>query len=179
MMPLGSSRITPLILGSAIALARFFAAPELPKEPCALLKPAEIQSALAPDATIGNGKPSTDMLPIGVSCTYTWGPTSSKWGRTELTVTVIDGTQEFHGLGIEDIQQGFAAMVQAHPANSSVIQGVGDAGAFTYEAGSFNATAQAYYKSKSDHLVVRYHEGDALQAKEKLISLLKTAGKRL
>ena len=45
----------------ALASAGAASASPLPKDPCALLKPAEIQAALAPKTTIGPGVPATDM----------------------------------------------------------------------------------------------------------------------
>ncbi len=45
--------------------------------------PAEIQAALAPTATIGPGVPATDMAPVGVSCSYTWGSRTPQWGAAE------------------------------------------------------------------------------------------------
>ncbi|SLM49819.1 protein of unknown function [Nitrospira japonica] len=30
------------------------------------------------------------MLPLGVACTYTWGPRTKEWGQSALTVAVID-----------------------------------------------------------------------------------------
>ena len=62
----------------------------LPKDPCALLTPAEVQ-ALDPNAKVGPGKPDLAGAPLGVACKYSWGPRSPQWGTTEVTVTVIDG----------------------------------------------------------------------------------------
>jgi hypothetical protein len=73
-----------LMVAFAIALIGFAgpasddaATAALPKDPCALLKPAEIQ-ALAPNAKIGSGVPDTSAIPMAVSCQYTWGPRTAE-----------------------------------------------------------------------------------------------------
>ena len=61
MSPFWKFRMTPLMVGLAIAVvglagsASDAAAGALPKDPCALLKPTEVQAALAPNANIGSG----------------------------------------------------------------------------------------------------------------------------
>jgi hypothetical protein len=166
--------------GLAIAGAIEGASPAaLPKDPCALLKPAEIQSALAAKATIGAGVSDTAMLPVGIGCTYTWGPRTSGWGETSLTLTVIDASKAWVGVSAADLERGILMKARPGQANASVIPGVGDAAVFTYEARSHNASAEAYYKSKNLHLTVTFHEGSSLQDKDKIVALLKKAAARL
>ena len=66
------------------------AAAALPKDPCALLTPAEIQAALAPNAKVGNGVADASMAPLGVACSYKWGPRTPQWGESSVSVTVIE-----------------------------------------------------------------------------------------
>lgn len=151
----------------------------LPKNPCALLNPAEIKAALGANADIGSGVPDTSsMLPLGVSCTYTWGPRTKEWGEYVLTITVIDASKAWQGRSSELIQQGILLKTKTGGPNASQISNVGDAAVFTFEARSSNAMAEAYFKSKDVHLSVTFH-GDSLQKKDKVIALLKDAAARL
>jgi len=79
----------------------------------------------------------------------------------------------------ELIEEGVLAKAKAGGAEASTIPGVGDAAAFTFEARSSNATAEAYFEAKGMHLAVAFHEGDALAKKDKVVALLKEAGGRL
>jgi hypothetical protein len=68
----------------------------LPKDPCALVKPADIQ-ALAPNAKIGSGVP-TDNGSFGGSCAYSWGPRTNEWGQTALTIMIVDASKVYPGV---------------------------------------------------------------------------------
>lgn len=151
----------------------------LPKDPCALLKPAEIQSALDPGGNVGSGVASADAQHIGINCSYSWGPRTKEWGESALTVTVIDATKGWPGTSPDLIEQGVLLKAKVAGSNGSVISGVGDAAVFTFEARSSNGTAEAYFKAKALHLSVTLHRGDALQIKDKVIALLKEAAARL
>jgi hypothetical protein len=74
----------------------------LPADPCALLKPAEIQAA-APDARIGTGKATNEGL--GVSCTYEWGPRTSQWGLSSVTILATDTSQVWPGMNLDGVKQ--------------------------------------------------------------------------
>ena len=76
-----------VIVASAIAAT----VAAMPKDPCALLKPSDIQ-ALAPNAKIG-GRVLTENGPLGGTCAYRWGPRTSEWGETALSVTVVDASK--------------------------------------------------------------------------------------
>jgi len=186
MNPSGKFHMRHLAIGLLIALAQFVGpamnnvtAGTLPKDPCALLTAAEIQTAVAPNGKIGNGVPAKDMLPLGVNCTYTWGPRTKEWGESALSITVIDASKAWPGRGSDVIEEGLLLKAKTGAPNAAVISGVGDAAVFTYAAGSFNGVAEAYFKAKDVHLSVQFHEGDALQNKEKLIALLKQASAKL
>ena len=176
------SRMMTLTFGLAIAVLRLIgpageaAAGALPKDPCALLKPAEVQ-VLASNAKIGGGVSNAN--PMGVGCTYTWGPRTREWGESALTITVIDASKAWPGTSPDVLQQGIFAKVKVGGPNASLVAGVGDAAAFTFEARSSNATAEAYLKAKGVHLSVRYHAGDALSSKDKVVALLKDAAAKL
>jgi len=182
-MSLWKFRMRPFVVGLGIAFLLASSASgavpgALPEDPCALLKPAEIQ-ALAPNATIGSGVLDASMAPLGVGCTYTWGPRTPEWGESAVTITVIDASKAWPGMGADLIQQGLLAKVKAQGPNASQVPGVGDAAVFTFEARSSNATAEAYLKAKGVQLSVQFHAGDSLSNKHKIIALLKDAAARL
>ena len=116
MNPSHKPRMRALLVGLPLVGLRF-AVPAsdnarplaLPKDPCALLKPAEIQAALAPGTTIGPGVAAENMLPLGVECTYTWGPRTREWGESaQLTDSAhpavsLDRVPQF--VGVEDTQR--------------------------------------------------------------------------
>lgn len=186
MNPYWKFRMKPLLVGLAIAVLRFTGpasddatAGALPKDPCALLKPAEIQAALAPNASIGSGVSDASGLPLGVGCTYTWGPRTKEWGESALTITVIDISKAYAGVSPDLIEQGVFAKAKTSGPNASQIPGVGDAAVFTFETRVSTATAEAYFKTKDVDLTVAYHAGDSLPSKDKVIALLKQAGARL
>jgi hypothetical protein len=123
-------RMRPLVVGLAIAVLRFAGlasddviAATLPKDPCALLNPAEIKTALDPHSNIGSGVPDTGILPLGVGCTYTWGPRTKEWGQSALTITVIDALKGWQGLSPDLIQQGLLAKAKAGGPNALQISG--------------------------------------------------------
>jgi hypothetical protein len=229
MSPYRKIQMAPLMVGLAIGVLQLagsaiHAAVALPQDPCALLKSAEIQT-LAPNAKIGSGVLDTSMAPLGVGCTYTWGPRTPiganlesetrlhvgaalrgrpgwqgahtgaplqdfasklapmprtpEWGESTLTITVIDASQGWPGLSPDLIQQGVLAQVKVGGPNAYQIPGVGDAAVFTFEDRVSSATAQAYLKAKGVHLSVKFHAGDSLSNKDKLIALLKDAAARL
>ena len=176
-------RNRPVLPGLALvglAAGAASAGPKLPKDPCALLKPAEIQAALAPKATIGPGVPATDMAPVGVSCSFTWGPRTPQWGQSSVTVTVLDLSQAYPGVSDDQLKEGVRAEAMAKDATitASQIAGVGDAGVFKFEPRTFNATGEALFAAKGVYLSVQFHGGDP-SAKDKVITLLKQAGSRL
>jgi len=165
-----------LIALAAVAGGEAVAA--LPKDPCALLTPAEIQ-VLAPNAKIGNGKPDTSAAPMGVACSYSWGPRTNEWGESALSITVIDGTKAWPGTTPDTLAEGLRAKVGAPRSNATQVSGVGDAAVFSHEARSNNGTVEAYFKKKNLHLSVVFHSGESLASKDKLVALLKQAAARL
>jgi hypothetical protein len=180
------SRMGALLVALAVAGLRFAGpasddatAAGLPKDPCALLKPADIQ-ALAPNAKIGSGVMTTEA-PLGVSCAYTWGPRSSEWGETSLTVALVDASKIWPaGLTSDDIKQRVLVEVRMGGPDASEIPGIGDGAVFTADAKAHNAKAKAYLvKAKGVLLEVAFHGGNGLAQKDKLIALLKAAAATL
>lgn len=169
-----------LAMGALASAGAASASPKPPKDPCALLKPAEIQAALAPTATIGPGVPATDMAPLGVACSYTWGPRTPQWGQSSVTVTVLDLSRAYPGVSGDQLKEGIMAEAMARDAGTTVsqISGAGDAGVFKFEARSFNATGEALFTAKGVELTVQFHGGNP-GAKDKVIALLRQAGSRL
>jgi hypothetical protein len=150
----------------------------LPKDPCALLTPAEIQAELDATASIGNGVIDTGTLPLGISCTYTWRPRTKEWGQSALTITVLDVSKAYNGRSSDLIQQGILLKTKTGGPNASQIPNIGNAAVFTFEARSSNAMAEAFFKAKDVHLFVTFH-GDSLAKKDKVLTLLKEAAARL
>jgi len=167
-----------VLLLVAIAAGGALAA-TLPKDPCVLLKPADVQ-VLAPKDKIGDGVVDASALPLATQCRYTWGPRTKEWGESELTVVIMDASKAFQGLSPETIAQGVILRAKTKDAgpDAAVIPGIGDAAVFTYEARPHNAMAEAYIKKKDAHIAVTYH-GDSLANKDKVIALLKLAADRL
>ena len=167
---------------NAVFVSGVFAA-GIPIDPCTLLQPADIQ-VLAPDARIGNGKPSSDMAPLGSECVYSWGPRTSQWGEAGVTLVVLDTAKAYPGVDAATLKSGFDAKVYATNANKALndqawsLPGIGDAADFTYEARSHNGTAESYVSKKGVVVSVMFH-GDSLANKDKVIALLKTAVARL
>ena len=175
--------LEPFVLGLGLAVllagtASAAGQEPLPADPCALLKSAEIQT-LAPSATIGSGVSDASMIPLGVACTYTWGPRTPEWGESTLTITVMDASKAWPGRSAEVLREGLLAKVKAEGPNASEVPGVGDAAAFTFEARSSSATAEAYLKVKGVLLELQFHAGDSLANKNKVVALLKDAAARL
>jgi hypothetical protein len=145
------------------------------KDPCSLLKPADIQ-ALDATAKIGNGK-FTNNPPLAAACVYRWGPRTSEWGETELTIDIVDAAQVWPGgLSAAQIKQQILGEIKIGGPDATEIAGVGDGALFTTEPKSHNAKARAFVvKAKGVVLEVAFHGGNALAQKDKLVALLKTA----
>ena len=150
-----------------------------PKDPCTLLKPADIQ-AFAPNAKIGSGA-LTENGPLGATCAYSWGPRTSEWGETALSVMVVDASKAWPGgLSSNDIKQRVLVEARTGGPDASEIPGIGDGAVFTTDPKAHNATAKAYLvKAKGVLLEVTFHGGNALSQKDKLIALLKAAAATL
>jgi len=164
---------------STVFAARHAIAQSAAKDPCALLKAAEIQT-LEPNAKIGAG--ILHPNPFGAGCTYEWGPRTKEWGVSTLSITVLDASKAWPGRSSDVIKQGVLLKVKRGGPNASVIPGVGDAAVFTLNERypvNRDATAEAYVNAKGVHLSVDLHGGDLVAKKDQLIALLKTAAGRL
>jgi hypothetical protein len=168
----------PLVVIAA-CLGASAAAAALPKDPCVLLQPGDIQAALAPKEKVGSGSPDTSMAPLGVSCAYEWGPRTKEWGKSSLTVNVIDASKAWQGTSADGVARSILAKVKPGDPNAALIPGVADAAVFIVEPRSNNATAEAYVKSKGIDLSVVFHQGNPAKDKDALIALLKQAIARL
>ena len=175
-----------LIVALAVAGLRFAGpasddatAAALPKDPCALLKPADIQ-VLAPNAKIGSGV-LTESGPLGASCQYRWGPRSSEWGETTFEVAVMDASKVWPGgLSANDIKERVLVEVSSSGPDASAIPGIGDGAVFTTDPKAHEAGVKAYFvKAKGVLLYVKYHGGNASAQKDKLIALVKAAAAAL
>jgi hypothetical protein len=158
------------------------AAATLPKDPCALVKPAEIQ-AINANAKIGSGKVTPDPSGFAVGCTYEWGTRTREWGMSSLQINVTDTSKVYpNGLSADDIKQRVQVMAQMGGPGSGQISGIGDGALFAIDAKAHNASATAFVvKAKGVLLEVVFHGdgNDALAKKDALAGLLKLAASRL
>jgi hypothetical protein len=145
-----------------------------PKDPCALLKPADIQT-LDPNAKISNGV-STEKSALGSMCQYLWGPRTSEWGQTSLIVTVVEVSKVWPGLNADQVKRRVAAEVKSGGPDAAEIPGIGDGALFVAEPKNHNAKARAYVVKEKDVLLeLTFHGGNAGAQKDKLVALLKAA----
>jgi hypothetical protein len=152
---------------------------KLPKDPCALLKPAEVQAAVAPGATVAAGEATTTALPLAESCEYKWGPRSRQWGDPSVMVMVMDATKAWPGLSADQVVQGVLLSAKSEKEVGSTISGIGDAAVFTFDPPNFNCKTQAYFSAKKVHLSVEFHGADAPSCKDHVVALLKQAAGRV
>ena len=154
----------------------------LPKDPCALVKGAEIQ-AISANAKVGSGKSIPDPAGFAVGCTYEWGTRTREWGMSSLQINVTDTSKVWpNGLSPDDIKQRVLVMVKMGGPDSAQISGIGDGALFTTDPKAHNASATAFVvKAKGVLLEVVFHGdgGDALAKKDNLTGLLKLAASRL
>ncbi len=169
--------------GLVLAIFAISASPVLAqgqaKNPCALLNPAEIQ-AVDPNAKIGAGVPSSNLF--GGGCTYEWGPRTNEWGKSTLSITVLETSKAWPDRNPDAIKQGVLLKVKKGGPNASQIPGVGDAAGFSLSDRypvNRDATAEAYLKTKGVYLSLTLHGGDLVAKKDQLIALLKAAAARL
>ncbi len=186
MNPYWKFRMRALMVALVIAGLRFAGpasddatAAALPKDPCTLLKPADIQ-ALAPNAKIGSGV-LAENGPLGATCEYRWGPRTREWGETAISIQVIDASKVWPGgLSPDDIKQRVLLEFKTGGPDASRTPGMGDGAVLTTDPKAQNATVKAYFvKAKGVVLAVGFHGGDALAQKDKLIALLKAAAATL
>ena len=170
--------LRPLVVLIVVLSTGHAAAQTLPKDPCALLKPSEIQ-ALAPNAKISRGVLTTNA-PLGATCAYGWGPRTSEWGETALSIAVVDASKVWPaGLSADEIKQRVLVEVRTGGPEASEIPGIGDGAVFTNDPKAHNAKAKAYVvKAKGVLLEVTFHGGNGLAQKDTLIALLKSVAVR-
>ena len=177
-----NAHILALAVLAILVVASGGAAVTLPKDPCALVKPAEIQ-ALNPNAKVGSGVVAPDPSGFVVGCTYEWGTRTREWGMSSLQINVTDTSKVWpNGLSPDDIKQRVLVMVKMGGPDSAQISGIGDGALFATEPKVHNARATAFVvKAKGVLLEVAFHGdgNDALAKKDALTGLLKLAASRL
>jgi hypothetical protein len=168
-----------LVVLISVLSAHNAVAQTLPKDPCALLKPADIQT-LAPNAKIAAGM-LAESGPLGATCAYSWGPRTGEWGQATLSISVIDASKVWPGgLSSDQIKQRVVVEASNGGPDASQIPGIGDGAVFTTDPKSHNATVKAYVvKARGIVLSMTYHGGNAPATKDNLIALLKSAAARL
>ena len=158
----------------ALILALVFA-PHVPKDPCALLKPAEIQT-LDPKGQIGSGVPSKPDALGAVACEYEWGSGGNAYsGKHYLHVVVGEASKLYVGVNPAMLKQGIAMQAKSEP-NGTVISGVGDAAVFS---SSDKIRSKTIALVKGLILQVNYEALDGFAQKDHVIALLKAAAARL
>lgn len=149
--------------------------PHVPKDPCALLKAAEIQT-LDPKGQIGTGVPSKPDALGALSCEYEWGPGGNAYsGKHYLHVTVGEASKLFVGLDAATLKLGIAMQAKSEP-NGAAISGVGDAAVFS-STDKIRSKTMALVKGLI--LQVNYEALDGFAQKDHVIALLKAAAARL
>ena len=148
----------------------------LSKDPCALLKTAEIQ-ALIPNAPVSSGVSSTASELGFVQCEYNWGAAGNAYSVTpKFTVSLTDASRAYPGTSSAMIKEGLLLIVKAGAVDTAVISGVGEAAIF--ESPSPNrAETTAYVQGVL--LKVDFVGLDARSKKDQVIALLKSAAARL
>jgi hypothetical protein len=158
------------------------AAAALPKDPCALLKQADIQ-AINATAKVGKGKPSPDVSGFAVGCTYEWGIRTPEWGMSSLQINITDTSKVYpNGLSADEIKQRVGMMVKMGGPGAEQVSDIGDGALFTIEPRAHNTKVTAFVvKDKGVILEAIFHgdANDALAKKDALAGLLGLAASRL
>lgn len=158
----------------ALIVALLFA-PQIPKDPCALLKTGEIQT-LDPNGQISPGVATKPDALGALECNYEWGPGANAYsGKHYLHVTVVEASKLFAGVDAATLKQGIAMQAKSEP-NGSVISGVGDAAVFS---SSDKIRSKTIALIKGLILQVNYEALDGFAQKDRVIALLKAAAARL
>jgi hypothetical protein len=147
-----------------------------PKDPCTLLKPAEVQ-ALSPREQIGPGVSSTVSAALNsFACEYKWGKGGNAVGGLySLQVIITEESKAYPGTDHELIKEGLVSLTVTE-RNTSTISGVGD-GAIYQSNAAIRAETTALVKGWMLQVVL---EGpDAATRKDQVIGLLKAAAGRL
>ena len=140
-------------------------------KPCELLTTAEIQPLTAKES-VPDGVSSSLQAFGSATCRYTWGVGVD---RVKLDVNVYEAPRMFPGMSPDQINQRLLQSVRAGTADA-VISDVGDAAVFKVDSPLYvSATA-----SSRGHILAVHLDGlDALDKKDQLIALLKSAVSRL
>src|SRR5262245_37405363 len=165
--------VTALAL-AAVGASTSVVEAQQPLDPCALLKPAEIQS-LAGTAKVG--APKADTAAFSRGCQYEWGTGANvQSGKSYLTVSVSPLSQAFPGLDPAVVQQGLLGKANGGKPNTAAIAGVGDAA--IYESND-PIRVETTTVAKGYMLIVAFESADARARKDLVIRLLKAATGRL
>jgi hypothetical protein len=168
-------RLVSLITVELLAAVGLAAAAEL--DPCALLKPAEIQERLAPNVTLDPGKVTRQPEFGAAICSYRWGPgNNAASGQFNFHISISDAAKVFPGLSREAITEGLLAQTKKPGSNGAAISGVGDVAIFTSEA-PIRADTIALVKGMVLQLDLDGPDGRG--KKDPVIALLKAAAGRL
>jgi hypothetical protein len=139
--------------------------------PCALLTDDEIKP-LAPKTSVAAGV-SNSSTPFGdASCRYAWGEGVD---RHKLVVIVGEASRVFPGLTPDQIKQRLLESVRAG-THDAVIDQIGEAAVFRPDSFVY-AIATAFVKGRM--LQVQLDGVEALEKKDQVIGLLKSAASRL
>ncbi len=145
----------------------------MPKDPCALLKPADIQPLAG--AAVKDGTPTKVEALGAVGCTYEWTGAAPDSAHYQIHVLATDASKAFPGMSTALIKQALLARVRVGGLSGEA-PGIGDAATFESDQPTrLNAKALA----KGVFLSVELEGPNARLHKDEVVGLLKIAVGRL
>lgn len=140
--------------------------------PCALLLLDDDVKPVAGNTSVDAGVSSSVPSWGFATCRYMWGDGVD---RFKLVVTVTEAPRLFPGMTLEQIKQQLIQSVRAG-THDEVVQEIGDAAVFKPDSFAY-AIATAFVKGRI--LQVQLDGYEAIQKKDQVIGLLKSAASRL
>jgi hypothetical protein len=161
-------------LFAAAAVSAGGQAPAMPKDACALLTVADVQSLGG--TNVKDGTPGKVAALGSITCNYMWGPANyAATGTFQLNVLATEASKAFPNLSTALIKQAMLARVKSGGVAGEV-PGIGDAATFeSDDASQLHTKALA----KGVFLSVELDGPNARLQKDQVIALLKIAVGRL
>jgi hypothetical protein len=142
------------------------------QSPCSLVTAEEIQELAPANEKVSDGVASSLQAVDWSMCRYTWG---AGVDRYVVDVNVNPASRAFAGSTRDSIRQALVSSVRPGTADAAIAD-VGDAAVFTYYSPAYVGET-AYVKERI--LQVSLYGVDAIDRKDELISLLKSAAERI
>ena len=148
---------------------------QTPKDGCALLQPAEVQTLAG--VQVGAGKAEKDDALGSRACRYEWGTGGNvQSGKSFLTISATPMAKVMPGVEPKAAQQGLLANAKPGNPNTAAIPGIGDAAVYESNA-EIRVTTTAF--AKGNMVIVTLETMNARAKKDQVIALLKAAVGRL